>query len=166
MLLQEWEIWYTFATYFVEPIENLELAAKNLVESGLLSCAFVSDGKFFWLNKLNLTSGDVNIALDFSRSKITFDVKPNVPDENYARESLFQSIYFRFAELKFYRQHKNFPLKYISGHIGECQLIYKDQCYFLYPIISNSLSLAYCWLSYGLNHLVLSLELRILSRNT
>ena len=136
MLLQEWEIWHTYATYFVDPIENLEQAAKNLVLSGLLECAFMDDGKFYWLNNSVLTSGKVeDIALDSSKSRVTFNIKPTVPTNNFARESLFQSIYFRFAELKQYRQEKDFPLKYIHGHIGECQFISNNQSYFVYPII-------------------------------
>ncbi len=135
MLLREWEIWHTFATYFVDPIEDLEEAAKNLVQSELLECAFISDGKFYWRDNSVLTYGNVNITLGSSRSNVMFDIKPTVPDNNYVRESLFQSIYFRFAELKFYRQNKDFPPKYISGRMGECQLICNNQIYYVYPII-------------------------------
>ena len=79
MLLREWEIWFTFATYFVDPIEDLEKAAKNLVKSGLLECAFIDDGKFFCLNNSVLTSGNVDISLDTSRSKATFEILQTLP---------------------------------------------------------------------------------------
>ncbi len=135
MILKEWEIWYTFSTYFVDSIGSLENAAKNLVQSGLLECAFLSDGNFYWLNNSILTSGNVDLTLNSGRSSASFKIKPSFPKKNYSREALFQSIYFRFAELKQYHQGDHFPPKYVRGHISECQLIHNKNNYFVYPII-------------------------------
>lgn len=135
MILKEWEVWYTYATYFINPIENLDVAAKNLVYSGLLDCAFISDGRFHCLENSVLISGNVDLTLDSNRESLTFKIKPSVPHDNYSREALFQSIYFRFAELKQYSESGYFLPKYLRGHLGECQLIYNNHAYLVYPII-------------------------------
>ena len=61
-------------------------------------------------------------------------IKTPIP-EGYAREALFDSAYFRFAELKQFDRAKNFPPRYIRGYLGECMLISKDFTYTVYPMI-------------------------------
>lgn len=134
MLLTEWEIWNTYASFFVEPIQDLEAVAKNLVRAGLLECAFINNGKFFWFNDSEIQSGNAQVTLHPNRSSASFSVNTAIPD-GYPGEALFQSMYFRFAELKQYIQHKDFPPSYIRGYLGECRLVADDYTYSVYPIV-------------------------------
>jgi len=135
MLLKEWEIWDTYATYFLEPIKALDNAAINLVESGLFEGAFVSEGRFYWRHNSTVVSASINMSLGSSRSSMEFRIKPAAPEENYPREAMFQSIYLRFAEIKQFRQGGQFPARYIRGHLGECVLTADKYHYLVYPIV-------------------------------
>ena len=128
------EIWHTYATNFFDPIGNLETAAKNLVSAGLLECAFVDNGNYYWLSGSKLLSGHAEITLGANRMQALIKIKTPIP-EGYAREALFDSAYFRFAELKQFDRAKNFPPRYIRGYLGECMLISKDFTYTVYPMI-------------------------------
>lgn len=134
MLLKEWELWHTYATYLIDPIKNLDDAAKNLVQCGLLECAYVSNGKFYWLKNSILAAGKADVILDTNRASALYHITPSPPD-SYAGEALFQSMYLRFAELKQYRQFDDFPPSYVRGHLGLCQLTSAGNIYHLYPII-------------------------------
>ena len=67
MLVKNSEIWHTYATNFFDPIGNLETAAKNLVSAGLLECAFVDNGNYYWLSGSKLLSGHAEITLGANR---------------------------------------------------------------------------------------------------
>ena len=134
MLIREWEIWHTFASYFSDPIHDLEKAAQNLVKSELLRCAFLDNGNYYWLENSKLLNGHAEITLGANRSAAWIDIKPPTPDE-FEREVLLDSCYFRFVELQNFARAKNFPPKYVRGHVGECLLISKDYTYNVYPII-------------------------------
>jgi hypothetical protein len=63
MILKEWEIWHTFASYFVDSINDLEMAARNMVASGLIRSAFLDNGDYFWLDKSQVQKGHMDITL-------------------------------------------------------------------------------------------------------
>jgi len=134
MLLTEWEIWHTYATYFTAPVPDLRTAAKYLVQSKLLHCAFLDNGEYYWLNRGSLTSGNVDITLSSNRSKGTFAFDKNIKE--YAGESLFQSARLRFSELRIFSNEQNRTTHYLRGHLGECRLISQNGYnYHIYPVI-------------------------------
>lgn len=49
-MLREWQLWHTFASYFVEALPPLETVAENLVRWGVAECAVTSEGSAWWSN--------------------------------------------------------------------------------------------------------------------
>ena len=134
MILKEWEIWHTFASYFVHPINDLEMAARNMVASGLIRSAFLDNGDYFWLDKSQVQKGHMDITLGANLTEALIKSKEELPD-GYEGQVLMDSTYFRFVELQNYSRAKGFPPRYIRGHLGECVLISNDFTYLVYPII-------------------------------
>jgi len=134
MLINEWEIWVTFAAYFLDPIVDLQKVAQNLVQSGLLELAFIDNGTYYWLDGPSLLTGHAEISLGANREAALINAKSPIPS-GYAGHVLFDSAYFRFAELKQFARARNFPPSYIRGYLGECVLISKDNSYIVYPMI-------------------------------
>lgn len=134
MKIKEWEIWHTFASYFVRPIGDLEKVAKNLIQSGLLRCAFVDNGNYFWLHNDKVFAGHAEITLGTNRQEAQINFSPDVPSD-FEREMLLNSCYFRFVELQNFARAKNLPPKYIRGHLGECLLFSEGKTYNVYPSI-------------------------------
>jgi hypothetical protein len=46
MLLNDWDIWHTYATYFTRPVQDLDKAARLLVTHRVAECAVRRDGHF------------------------------------------------------------------------------------------------------------------------
>jgi hypothetical protein len=134
MKLREWEVWHTFSTFFNEPIKDLDKVARNLVLSGLFESAFLDDGKYFFHDGKNIISGKAEIRLEPERTSAIFELSEKLPD-NFSGETILESIYFRFAEIRHFGENNNFPPKYIRGHLGECRLITEKYTYVIYPTV-------------------------------
>lgn len=134
MILKEWEIWHTFSSYFIDPIDDLEMAARNMVESGLVRSAFLDNGDYFWLDKSNVRKGHMDITLGANLTEALVKSKDELPD-TYEGQVLMDSAYFRFVELQNFARAKHFPPRYIRGQLGECVLISNDFTYLVYPVI-------------------------------
>jgi len=134
MKLREWEIWHTFSTFFVEPVKDLKTVARNLVQSGLFESAFLDDGDYFLHDENDVISGKADIRLEPERTSAIFTFSEKLPD-NFSGETILESIYFRFAELRHFGENNTFPAKYIRGHLSECRLVTDKYNYRIYPTV-------------------------------
>lgn len=133
MLLNEWQIWHTYSTFFVDPIPDLAAAAQDIVRSGLVQCAVVSDGDFYWSSDSAVKSGYVNVELSPNRMQAVVTIKPQ--PEGFVFEAVFQAAHLRFTEMQQFGECGSFPPAYVRGFMGECRLISPKRELLVYPII-------------------------------
>lgn len=134
MLLKEWEIWKTYSTYFIDPINDLHTVARNLVDARLLRYSLLDDGSYYWQEGNVVLSGKADVYLEPNLSEASIQLNKKLPDD-FAFETIMESLYFRFAELKQFGQNKTSSTGYIRGHIGECRFVTDKHTYCVYPSI-------------------------------
>ena len=58
MILRDWEIWYSYSTYFLEEINDLGSVAKSLIQSDLCAVVFSSyQGIIWWKDDEEIKEG-------------------------------------------------------------------------------------------------------------
>jgi hypothetical protein len=55
--LEEWELWYTFSTYFTDITVDLETAGELFVKAGIAECCIASSGQTFCKSENGFVSG-------------------------------------------------------------------------------------------------------------
>jgi hypothetical protein len=94
----EWELWHTYASYFL--VEGLDLAAvaRSLVESdvAVASCLF-PDNRVYGRNQAAVTTADIEIERSGEATEACLKY-PLLSDE-YACEAVYQCAAMRFAEM-------------------------------------------------------------------
>lgn len=133
MLLNEWQIWHTYSTFFADPIPDLDAVAQNIVHFGLVECAVTNDGNFYWRSDSAVESGYASVKLSPNRMRAAITIKPQV--EDFVLETVFQASHLRFTEMQQFGEEKSFPPPYVRGFLGKCQLISPEREILVYPII-------------------------------
>ncbi len=131
MIISESEIWYTYSTYLVGGVRNLNKAAQLLVESGLAFCAMHRDGQTYWKTKDGFRSGVTNIEVNGKGDRATIDLKPHDSGEpdyaEFAKEAWYQCARLRYTEIRLFGEDYSAPPPYIRAFLGECELIDSDE---------------------------------------
>jgi hypothetical protein len=131
MILTESEIWYTYSTYLVGGVIDLNAAAKSLVQSGLAYCAMHRDGKTYWKANDGVRSGTTKIDVNGKGDRATIRLDPDDSMEadfaDFAREAWYQSARLRYAEMRLFGEDYSAPPPYVRAFLGECELIDSDQ---------------------------------------
>lgn len=141
MKLIEWEIWYSYSTYFNNQRINLEHAAKALVDSGIALCSMHRDGRTYWQSGKGTQSGKTKIILDSKQrnAKIKLETDSGQQSEfaSFAQEAWYQSANLRFREMRLFGNPRSLPPPYIRVYLGQCNLLseYDKQRIICYPII-------------------------------
>ncbi|GEM_PF-1053232 len=133
MFLDKWQIWHTYSTFFIDPIPDLAAAAQDIVRLGLVECAVVSDGDFYWKSDSAMESGYAKVALSPNRMQAVVTIKPQ--PEGFVLEAVFQAAHLRFSEMQQFGESGNFPPPYVRGFVGECRLVSPKREILVYPII-------------------------------
>jgi hypothetical protein len=127
MILTESEIWYTYSTYLVGGVNDLNAAAKLLVESGLAFCAMHRDGETYWKAKDGVRSGITNINVNGKGDHATIRLDPHESVEpdyaDFAKEAWYQCARLRYAEIRLFGEDYSAPPPYVRAFLGECELI-------------------------------------------
>jgi hypothetical protein len=134
MMLNDWDIWHTYATYFTRPIHDLDRAARLLITSGVAECVVLRDGHFYWRSEDRLQAGFSSVHLHPSRKLATYMIIPQLP-AGFAGEVLGQALYFRFAEKRLFGEEGQLPPPYVRAYMGECRLISRSDLFTVYPIV-------------------------------
>lgn len=132
MILTESEIWYTYSTYLVGGVPDLNIAAKLLVESGLAFCAMHRDGETHWKAKDGgVRAGITRINVKGKGDHATLRLDPHdsvEPDyADFAMEAWYQCARLRYAEIRLFGEDYCAPPPYIRAFLGECELIDSDE---------------------------------------
>jgi hypothetical protein len=127
MEINEWEIWHTYSTYLLVPNIDLALAARRLVESGVVHCAMLRDGQTYWRCRSGVGSGItvVRVQPPGIRASCKLEQPPGnkAEIEGFAAEAWYQAAHFRFNELRVFGEENSIPPPYMRGFLGQCNFI-------------------------------------------
>lgn len=133
MLLDEWEIWHTYSTFFVDSVPTVDIAAQNMVRFGLVECAVTKDGNFYYRSGYGVESGRAHVKLSADQMHAAITIEPQV--EGFVLDAVFQASYLRFSEMRHFGQQEDVLPPYVRGFVGECQLVSQEREVLVYPII-------------------------------
>jgi len=141
MKINEWEIWYSYSTYFIVGEINLEKVAYNMASTGFAECVFLRDGLTYWRKKDGFQKGytTINLRKDKKLSIIeahTFN-KEKIEATKYSLETWGIASQFRFCELRIFSEYNFLPPPYLKAYLGLSRLISKDfGIVEFYPVIT------------------------------
>jgi len=154
--LREWQIFFGYASHFVNPLPPLNDVARNLVENGVAESTFVSDGEAWWsiddpvtatlrVGKRSRKVGhgriDLSMRADGRHAKLAFPPMAR----GYAQEGLASAARLRYHE-EFLFGHDNLPPRYVRGQLGLCCFADDESKLYVYPqikIFENGVVLVY-----------------------
>jgi hypothetical protein len=130
MMLREWQLWHTYASYFTRPLPSLESVAANLVKWSIAECAVTSDGLAWWNNddvkepkkrtdRRRNTVGHGKIVFEASHDRR--EARIVLPDgiRGYAAESVMQWAWARQSENLLFGEGP-LPPRYVLAKLGVC----------------------------------------------
>lgn len=133
LVLREWQIWFTYASFYKRSMPPLETVAENLVKFGVAESSMTSDGDAWWSNddieqrlvsacrrRNPIGSGhvDINLLHGGRRARVAFPGGIR----GYAAQSLHDAVWLRWAEL-FLLGDAPIPPRYVSAHLGACTFV-------------------------------------------
>jgi hypothetical protein len=139
--LQEWELWYTFSTFFNSHISNLETVAKRLVDLEIADCAVISDGVTFCRTDDGVLTGKTILNLSGDLKKVSAQFKTNsieaVELTGYSRETWKTGVQFLYGEARQISQVGKLPTPHIRAFMKPILLVKEEKrITSLYPIIT------------------------------
>ncbi len=98
MTLREWSVTHAYASYYLDEIEDLDMAAAALVRSRVASAVYVADGNAYWLKGDELQSGPPTLTMREHETRAGI----NLPDglKGWAAEGVLKAMLQRFSEKK------------------------------------------------------------------
>jgi hypothetical protein len=138
--IEQWELWYTFSTYFKTHISNLEVVAKLLVDFEIPDCSVMSNGETFCLTNKGVISGKTLLDLsgDLKQVSVKFESNGTGTDEftRYARETWLVGSQFLYGEARQLSQGLELPTPHLRAFLKPIQLVKKEErITSLYPVI-------------------------------
>jgi len=138
--LDQWEVWYTFSTYFKAHIDNLEIVAKLLVDFDIADCSVISNGETFYRTDKGVVSGKTVLDLsgDLRQASIKFEANTTEAAEftKYARETWLIGSQFLYAEARQFSQGMELPTSHVRAFLKPIWLVKKEEKITkLYPVI-------------------------------
>lgn len=136
LVLREWQIWHTYASFLADPLPPLESIAMNLVRFGVAESAMTSDGSAWWSNdrledhldfagrrQRPVGVGHIQIDLlqDGRRARVQFP--PGI--HGFGAQSLHDAAWLRWAELFLFGESP-VPPRYVTAHLGACSFLARD----------------------------------------
>ncbi len=100
LVLREWQLWNTYASFYRAPLPPLEAVPERLVRYGVAECAVTSDGREFWSadderapvrrgdrRREPIGRGTVGVERTHTRLSAEFRIPPGVEGHEYALQS-------------------------------------------------------------------------------
>jgi hypothetical protein len=138
--LEEWELWYTFSTFFLHTTVDLETAGRLFVKAGIAECCIISSGQTFYKSDGELVSGATSIELSGDLKSMTANFNPKAkklaPMNPFAHESWLTGTQFLFGEARQFSQDRNFPTHHLRAFFQPiCLVSGTDGFTLLYPMV-------------------------------
>jgi len=133
MILKDWDIWYSYSTYFIEETRDLNAIAISLVQSKLCHLVYNSDSLIWWNDGKEVREEEVLLnRIGYEpKAKLTFPQGLN----GYALEGAYQAASMRFFELHLFNSLYLETFSYIRGFLGACYMKQGERTIALYPQI-------------------------------
>ncbi len=127
MEINEWEIWHTYSTYLLVSNIDLDLAARRLVESGVVQCAMLRDGQTYWRCRSGIGSGITVVRLEPPGIRASIKLEQHSGKkcelEGFAAEAWYQGAHFRCNEIRVFGEERAIPPPYVRGFLGQCNFL-------------------------------------------
>ncbi len=132
MKIKQWNIWYSYSTFFLEDDYDLEKVAYKLVELDLCPLVLSQDLKIWWKEDEEVKQ----TTIDFSK----FDIhgfKANFPkiSDGYILEGLNQFLIMWHAEANLLDEKYRSSFEYIRGFMNPCKLKSGERPILMYPYL-------------------------------
>lgn len=126
LLVHEWQILYSYASYFESPLPPLADIAANIVRHGIAESAYVSDGEAWW------STGDPCIVSEIGRQRkiehgpVTVQLRadrtatvnlPRIHLHSYALNTILDAAQLRYQELFLFGETAVVP-RYVRAYLG------------------------------------------------
>jgi len=98
VVLREWSVTHAYSSYYLEPINDLDLAAAALVRSGVASVAYVADGAAYWTRGAELKTGLPQLQMREHETHANIKMPEGI--DGWAAQGLVKALFHRFSEKK------------------------------------------------------------------
>ncbi len=110
MILRDWEIWYSYSTYFLEEINDLGSVAKSLIQSDLCAVVFSSyHGVIWWKDDEEIKESKLDAKPDKTGNGFKVIFPKGIA--GYAREEFIRPSICPFTKQKYLT--RNISMKWI-----------------------------------------------------
>lgn len=133
-VLQDWEIWRQYTTYFLEPPSSSDEIATSLVESGTVMCARTVGGTLVWEEEGQTETEETSIQVQ-PDGRYSWKLRTDRKLGAFIVECLHQSAWFQASESKVLVAPDQFPASYVRGFAGECRFEGNGRLFSIYPVI-------------------------------
>lgn len=134
MILRDWEIWYSYSTYFLEEINDLGSVAKSLIQNDLCAVVFSSyHGVIWWKDDEEIKESKLDAKPDKTGNGFKVIFPKGIV--GYAREGVYQAINMSFYETKIFDKKYLYEMDYIRGYLEPCYLKNDEYNLHIYPQI-------------------------------
>jgi len=133
-VLQDWEIWRQYTTYFLDPPPSSDEIATSLVENGTVMCARTVGGTLIWEEEGQIKTEETSIQAQ-PDGRHSWKLRSGRKVGAFIVECLHQSAWFEASESKVLVSPDQFPASYVRGFVGECRFEGSGRLFSIYPII-------------------------------
>jgi len=140
MNINSWEVWYTFSTYYLHSISNLQKIGEYFVNKEFSYFAVHQDGSACWKSSKGFQKGTVHISHDEDDRKATYSFKANgekLDIDPYAIKVAAIALSFKFSEIRILGDKNYLTSGYVRSVLSPIRIIRDDYGQAdLYPIIT------------------------------
>jgi hypothetical protein len=133
-VLQDWEIWRQYTTYFLDPPPSSDEIATSLVENGIVMCARTVGGTLIWEEEGRIETEETSIQAE-PDGRHSWKLRTDRKMDAFIVECLHQSAWFEVSESKVLVAPNQFPAPYVRGFVGECRFEGNEHLFSIYPVI-------------------------------
>ena len=125
MIVREWEIWHTYATYVHVAKIDLDEVARRLVDGRIALFAMLQDGRTYWASARSVCRGQTTLEQDDRAGTCRFSIEHDEDEKlrGFAKEAWFQAARFRYAEDRVFGADNSLPSPYVRAFLGQCRLV-------------------------------------------
>jgi hypothetical protein len=133
LTLRDWDVTHAYASYYLEPIDDLDAAAEALVRAGVASSAYVADGMAYWLAKDELKKQRPHLRWREHENH----AEVRLPDgiDGWAKHGLFKALLQRFSEKKVLSPLPGPQHEYVRAALEPASLIFGDEQIIICPTL-------------------------------
>ena len=133
-VLQDWEIWRQYTTYFLDPPPSTDEIATSLVENGTVICARTVGRTLSWEEEGQIETEETSIQAQ-PDGRHSWKLRTDRKMSAFIVECLHQSAWFEASESKVLVAPDQFPASYVRGFVGEFRFEGSGHLFSIYPVI-------------------------------